>query len=341
MTVSLCNEIAKTNYVTLLTSRSGPLSSFLEQGIVLRVLEAASLYIFAFRCVQYCKRHGVDIIVSNIWPLTVYVQAFKVLAFRGSRHLPIEHSPHNIELQRCRLFRRYFLVMLSRFVYRGVEHSFVVSSSISTGMQRIGFHPRRITQIDVPIFIPKVTKFRDPKHITRPRFLTVAKNKPEKNLTLGLRLLKRLKSLGFDFEWWVVGGGVTELEGLLCSDFAEIHGQVFLVEERVDLDAFYRRSDFFLSTSLSEGKPLALIEALSYGLGVVSTPSTPALIDILSHPGTGYISADFTEEALCSSLVKLINADSMNLKLKRRSIALRYSPENVAADLFRKFDGTN
>ena len=335
MTVSLCNELVKSHQVTLLTLRPGPLTTLLAPGVSLTTLESNCLFTFALRCICYCRRHGVDVIFSNIWPLTVYVQLFKVLTLGKFEHFPIEHSPHSVEVERCRLWWRYILLALSRIVYKRVEKAFVVASSISIGMRKLGFLPGKLIEIDVPISIANLETFRDPKHIDRPRLLTVARNKPEKNLILGLRMLRRLKFHGLEFEWTVVGTAVTQLARLLHSDFPELLEQVFLVEETLETDAFYRQSDYFLSTSLTEGKPLAVIEALSYGLGVVSTPSTPALLDLLAFPGTGCISVDFTDTALCNSLVELIRKDSLDLKLERRLIASHYAVGNVTADLLR------
>lgn len=338
MTISLCNELARTHSVSLIISRAGPLLVNIKPGVSVKIIETKFLIIFALRCIAHCKSLNVDIALSNIWPLTVYVQFFKAIIFGKLRHVTIDHSPHDVELARCNVWVRFILEAISRVSYRSVDLSLVVSSSIALGMSKLKFRPSQVIEIDVPIPIPIFSRFMDLKDMSRMRILTVASNKPEKNLLLGLRLLRMVRSLRFDFEWYVVGRGVTALESHLSSEFSELRRHVLLVEETLYVDAFYRQSDYYLSTSLTEGKPLAVIEALSYGLGVVSTPSTPALKDLLTHNGVGYISADFTEESLCDGLIDLIKTDSLELKQRRRTIATRYSASHIVCSLLRTLE---
>lgn len=54
---------------------------------------------------------------------------------------------------------------------------------------------------------------------------------------------------------------------------------------------YLARADAFLCTSRYEGYPAVLIEALAAGVPVVTTPCSPAVPEILSHPSFGRVAA--------------------------------------------------
>ncbi|HET8611168.1 MAG TPA: glycosyltransferase [Sphingomonas sp.] len=58
-----------------------------------------------------------------------------------------------------------------------------------------------------------------------------------------------------------------------------------------DIAPLLEEADLLLSTSLFEGYPAVLVEAIAAGVPVVTTPSTPALPEILAHPSFGRIAA--------------------------------------------------
>lgn len=75
----------------------------------------------------------------------------------------------------------------------------------------------------------------------------------------------------------------------------------------IDSDLVLSASDLFLSTSRSEGMPLALIEAQQYGLPVIA-PDVGSISEIILNGRTGFcISEDLQELSNC--LFKLLNND--------------------------------
>ena len=73
---------------------------------------------------------------------------------------------------------------------------------------------------------------------------------------------------------------------------------------RADARALMARADLLLVTSDSEGQSIAVLEALSAGTPVVSTP-VPGMRDLLGG-GAGVIVADFTPEALAAAVRELL-----------------------------------
>ena len=88
-------------------------------------------------------------------------------------------------------------------------------------------------------------------------------------------------------------------------------------------------SDVFILPSYTEGLPVSILEAMSYGLPILSTPvgGIPEVVNesngILFEPGN--------KNEIYDSILKLINSDINSATIKEQS--LKYLPENIKSQL--------
>lgn len=132
--------------------------------------------------------------------------------------------------------------------------------------------------------------------------LCVGRLTRQKNLALALQAFARLD---VSHRLLILGEG--EEYGTLC-DLAERLG----IADRVrfagyvpDVRPYLPLADVLLCTSLYEGYPAALVEALNAGVPVVTTPCTMALPEIMLDPSFGLI-ADPDPDALAGALHAVI-----------------------------------
>ncbi|GAB1440076.1 glycosyltransferase family 4 protein [Providencia sp.] len=109
------------------------------------------------------------------------------------------------------------------------------------------------------------------KNSDRIKLISVGSLIPRKNMKYLINVSNYLAELGFDFELTILGDGpqLHDLKSVSCENVKFV-GQVNNVND------YLISSDIFISSSLSEGLPNTVLEALACGLPVV-------LSDISSH----------------------------------------------------------
>jgi glycosyltransferase involved in cell wall biosynthesis len=73
-------------------------------------------------------------------------------------------------------------------------------------------------------------------------------------------------------------------------------------------------ADGFLLTSVSEGIPVTIIEAMAAGVPVVST-SVGGIPEILEHDSTGLLADSGDAQGLADNLVRLANDGPLQMRL--------------------------
>ena len=101
--------------------------------------------------------------------------------------------------------------------------------------------------------------------------LYVGRLQPVKNLGCMLEAFHgALKQLP-DIELWVLGDGVQRTELEQKSAALGLEANVRFWGQQLDVAPFYASADAFIMSSISEGLPMSLLQALSVGLPVIVT----------------------------------------------------------------------
>lgn len=130
-------------------------------------------------------------------------------------------------------------------------------------------------------------------HVDRPRrfcLLAVGRLHPVKNYPFLLQACAALREEGIDLLCWIAGDGPErpKLERLISS--LKLEGRVLLLGNvaRSDLSAYYRHADLVVLTSLSEGLPVVLMEAMAHGR-LVLAPSMTGIPELVEHRRNGFL----------------------------------------------------
>lgn len=81
---------------------------------------------------------------------------------------------------------------------------------------------------------------------------------------------------------------------------------IFYLGTRKNISDYLLNSDVFVLSSLWEGLPISLLEAISCGVIPVSTPAG-GIPDVIINEMIGYLSKDFTEQGLYDATIKCLN----------------------------------
>ena len=235
-------------------------------------------------------------------------------AFLGRKLIISEHSAHDFVGLKWRVLRRIFypfataLTVLNRsdFSY----YSFVKNKAII-------YNP----SIFKPSFGGQNNGGQKEKLI-----IFVGRLEAVKGCDIFLRALALLRL--DDFKLLVLGGGSQkgELENLsleLGLKNLEFLGAIS------DIQNYYKKAKIIVSSSRFEGLGNVLIESAFFECIRVATPTAGAM-ELLEDGKNGFISSDFSEQALAKAILKAINADESVLE-NTRAESEKFSLENIAA----------
>lgn len=139
----------------------------------------------------------------------------------------------------------------------------------------------------------------------------------------------------------IVGDGndMREVQRVTREHHLEQH--IKFVGFQTDIAFYLSRAKIFCLTSRFEGLPIAALEAMAYGLPIV-TLAYPGAAELVSHGETGYVCANADE--FCAAIIQLLINDSLLARLgnQARALVQREHSEQVLSDyvqaVFTTFD---
>jgi L-malate glycosyltransferase len=116
--------------------------------------------------------------------------------------------------------------------------------------------------------------------------------------------------------------------------------QIRLIGHVIDVRPYYRAADVLAISSLSEGSPNALLEAMAAGVPVVST-AVGGVPEIVTHGETALLVLPRDPVALANAIQQLLTDRSLAEKMAGRAQELihsHYSPQSRAQSLVRLYE---
>ena len=231
-------------------------------------------------------------------------------AFLGRKLIISEHSAHDFVGLKWRVLRRIFYPFASAL----------------TVLNRSDFNHYSFVKNKAIIYNPSIFKpsFGGQKEKL---IIFVGRLEPVKGCDIFLRALALLKL--DDFKLLVLGGGsqkksLQSLSAKLGLKNLEFLGPIS------DIQNYYKKAKIIVSSSRFEGLGNVLIESAFFDCIRVATPTAGAL-ELLEDGKNGFISSDFSEQALAKAILKAINADESVLE-NTRAESEKFRLENIAKE---------
>ncbi|MET0103022.1 MAG: glycosyltransferase family 1 protein [Sedimenticola sp.] len=223
----------------------------------------------------------------------------------------------------------------------------IISDSLSTAQAIREEYPS--VQERIRVIYPGVTDLPGPMEmhalsgfgIFQPYFLFVGTLEPRKNLKRLLRAFASLhRSIVGDAQLVIAGGkgwGSVNVNQLVKE--MELSERVITVGYVTDvqLSTLYAHARFLVMPSLYEGFGLPLVEAMSFGIPVL-TSNRSSLPEVCGD--AGILVDPFDEESIATGLSTLLNDDDHRDKLASKAIrnAARFDWENAAIETLAVFE---
>lgn len=170
--------------------------------------------------------------------------------------------------------------------------------------------------------------------------LNVARLKPQKNHTLLIEAFARFVEHHPDYVLFMLGTGADQDTIRLKIKEMGLEGKVIMAGYREDVYTFYAASDFFILTSDIEGFPNVAVEAMAFGLPVLST--LVAGIDELVEPGVNGFLLERNTSAVVETLSRFVALDigaRTQMRVQCEKTAHRYAIVKNVVRYEELFDG--
>lgn len=148
---------------------------------------------------------------------------------------------------------------------------------------------------------------------------------------------KELQRQGCEFRLSILGDGPEMRDIRALVESLDLKTIVELAGTVADMDRWYERFDIYVSSSVREGQPVALLEAMSHGLPVVATNVGASAETV----GVGGLIVDPGDvPGLAAALRQLIDDVELRQSLGRKSrlrIEKNYSVDSIASTLLQSY----
>lgn len=273
---------------------------------------------------NYLKKNTSDIIIVNLWPLTIITLIANLLVFKKNKIIIMDHQILSKSYSKRFNNYRWYLNLSVKLFYNLADKVFCVSNSVKKDLMKMGVKKNKIDVIYNPINLKKIinksyldfiNNFKKKSNL----ILAVGSFKLEKDFQ---NLIKAFKILNkkIDIKLIIIGDGPLFKEINKYIYDHRLENKIHLPGFIEDLYVFYKLADVFVISSIHEGFGNVVVESLSAGTSVVST-SSGGPEEILDYGRFGTIAKPEDSNDLSDKILyKLMNKDKPDLLIDRSKV---------------------
>lgn len=311
--IDLCNEMSKEHDVTVCSLFDVGEEMFMAKGLSPDVKLVTSnkkpgldVGVF-FKIFKLIRQEKYDVVNTHLRAL---IYSFLPIIFYQAKFL---HTVHNMAQNETSKINRIVYKILFRFF--GVT-PVGISKQVSDSIQLEYGHrfnvlienglnePTATTKLDdVKLEIESYKKTPDTKI-----FLSIGRITHQKNHEMLVRVFNRLISEGEDVVLLIIGDDPVVGKPLLHQLEQMPKRNIYFLGMKQNIADYLICSDAFCLSSLYEGLPITLLEAISLGIIPICTPAG-GIVDVIFDGENGWLSKDFSEDEFYKAIKKYLDTD--------------------------------
>lgn len=168
------------------------------------------------------------------------------------------------------------------------------------------------------------------------KFITISRLDNEKAIDRLLSICKRLKNKGYDFYWYIIGGGRLYDKIKLQIIDMRLEDSVILTGELDNPMPLLKQCDVFALLSKYEGMPVTIHEAMILGIPVIATNVGGVSEQI--EDGINGLLVENNDEAIFNGLKEILDSPSKLSRFKEQLKNYHYDNQNILTQLKSLFD---
>jgi glycosyltransferase involved in cell wall biosynthesis len=318
--------------VTVACSTAGPLATELDAaGVAVRPLTRrlvkrrfSPLYAWALR--RLVARGHFDVVHAHLYAS----EAAAAIATMG-RRVPLVVTDHTEGPWRGRGAEA-----VSRWTYARARRVMTVSEAIRERLIRdFGVPAQRITYVPNAVVPLRPGRGMDGPRGPQRRLRVgrVARLEPEKGVDVFLQAVARLAPRFRDVDFVVIGDGPLHGRLVALAERLDVADRVRFLGLRPDARALIERLDVLAVSSITDGSPLVVLEAMGVGVPVVGT-AVGGIPDQVRDGRDGLLVAPRDADGLAAALASVLADGALRRRLgesARRRAAQQFSYEAFLA----------
>jgi len=229
--------------------------------------------------------------------------------------IPLMVEIHGEEYFRF-LEKNNFIVNIMKYSFKHSNKIRSLNSEMTKKLKKYGIVKNVVeipNRVNLDIFNKQKKDFSISNQI---KFISVGRFVWEKNY---LNLIKALHNSNIDFHLTLIGGGPLKKEYEKYISENKLDSKIVLIdwiqqEEMIDLII---NSDIYIQSSVSEGMPRTILEAMALSMPIIST-NVGSIEGVLKNGENSIIINPNKEDELVYAIVKLINDDKFRETIARQ-----------------------
>jgi len=332
--LNIANNLAKKGYDVdlVLAQKEGPYLSDVNNNVNVINLNSSRVIFCMIPLIQYMKKSKPDIFFSALPHVNIVSIFSRIISGCRCSLIITEQNYFSLSV-------RYIDKILANLFYAKSDFVIAVSDEIKKDLiKTINLKPSQIkviyNSVDIEDISSKAKMPVDHKYFNTNKYKVIigmGRLTNQKDFSTLIRSFKKVKDKKKYVKLIILGEGEErdKLEGLIKK--LGLKNDVHLVGFVDNPYSYIKKSDVFVMSSLYEGLPVSLLEALACGVPVISTncPSGPS--EILKDGKYGMLVPVNNSNALSGAIINILEKEPFKTKaLKTR--AEDFSAEKIAAD---------
>lgn len=326
--INLANEFVARGYAVdlLLMCATGDLMPLLDPRIRVVDLGAGRMRSVFRPLTRYMREARPSSMLACMWPLTILAIAARAISNTKTRLIVAEHATWSVSERSHEKLHRLNLSTTMRLAFPRADGVVTVSEGAAEDLARIAHLPRnRVAAIfnpivggAKPVVVEEIPESLDWATGSHRKILAVGTLKSIKDYATLLQAFAILRR-SVDAKLLILGEGEerASLETLIAD--LGIGADVTLPGFVNSTEAYYRKADLHVLSSVGEGLPTVIVEALEQGVPVVSTDCPSGPREILDNGRYGTLVPIADPEALAQAMQDALGREHDKAALKARA----------------------
>ncbi len=163
-------------------------------------------------------------------------------------------------------------------------------------------------------------------------FVSVGRLSTQKNYLMMIQVFESLLEEGLDVKLLIIGSKTNDSPyAKKCEAAIKSKEKIFLLGERSNIGDYLYNCDAFCLSSIYEGMPISILEAMSAAIPTISTP-VGGVVDIIKDGVNGYLSSDVSAESYTKTLKRFLETPVHNPEQTRAIFDEHYSIDRTVKD---------